>query len=286
MAREHSKLSEASAYAALLATRNDSKIRFQDVRAGFGSRKKRVEVLDGVSFDITEGEFVSVLGPSGCGKSTLMNLAAGFNKPDSGRIEVDSELVTGPDHRRGVVFQQYAIFPWLSVAKNIGFGLTLRKNRRSKAEIARTVEHYVELMGLQGFEDALPKTLSGGMRQRVALARAYATDPQVLLMDEPFAALDAQTREFMQELLHQANQAEQRTAMLITHSVEEAIFLSHRIVVLTKRPTSVHEVIDVPVPFPRTPESRLMQEFLDLRRHLEEVMRSMSTFTTSRKVSS
>ncbi|HEX6517582.1 MAG TPA: ABC transporter ATP-binding protein [Nocardioidaceae bacterium] len=261
------------------------KISFRDVVMGFGAGTKRVEVLAGVSFDVADGEFVSVLGPSGCGKSTLLNLAAGFTSPDSGRVEVDREQVTGPDHRRGVVFQQYAIFPWLTVKDNIGFGLTLKKNRRPKAEIAETVKRYVELMGLQGFEDALPKTLSGGMRQRVALARAYATDPQVLLMDEPFAALDAQTREFMQELLHEANQQEQRTAMLITHSVEEAIFLSHRIVVLTKRPTHVHEVIDVPVPFPRTPDSRLMPEFLDLRRHLEEVMRSMSNLPNTGKAS-
>ena len=276
---------EATPWGQRLAGAAEPKIRFEDVRGGFGSGAKRVEVLDGVSYDIFPGEFVSVLGPSGCGKSTLLNMAAGFNQPDQGRVEVDRELVTGPDHRRGVVFQQYAIFPWLSVAANIGFGLTLKKNRRSKAEIASTVSRYIDLMGLQGFEDALPKTLSGGMRQRVALARAYATDPQVLLMDEPFAALDAQTREFMQELLHETNQQEQRTAMLITHSVEEAIFLSHRIVVLSKRPTRVHEVVDVPVPFPRTPDSRLMPEFLQLRRHLEEVMRSMSTFpTASRKV--
>jgi NitT/TauT family transport system ATP-binding protein len=255
-----------------------TKIRFDDVRMGFGPRSRRVEVLDGVSFDIADGEFVSVLGPSGCGKSTLLNLAAGFTAPDAGQVAVDQRPVTGPDHRRGVVFQQYAIFPWLTVERNIAFGLTLRKNRRSRGEIADTVRRYVDLMGLQGFEKALPKTLSGGMRQRVALARAYATDPDVLLMDEPFAALDAQTREFMQELLHEANQQERRTAMLITHSVEEAIFLSHRVVVLGKRPTTVHEVLDVPVPFPRTPESRLLPEFLELRRHLEEVMRSMSTF--------
>lgn len=261
------------------AQRAGLKIHFEDVRIGFGKGAKRKEVLDGVTFDVRDGEFVSVLGPSGCGKSTLLTMAAGFTRPDSGTVSVDGRTVTGPDHDRGVVFQQYAIFPWMSVRKNIGFGLTLRANRHSKAEVDAATRRYVDLMGLQGFEDALPKTLSGGMRQRVAIARAYATDPSVLLMDEPFAALDAQTREFMQELLHEANQEEERTAMFITHSVEEAIFLSSRIVVLTGRPTRVHEVIDVPVPMPRTAESRTSPEFIELRRHLEEVMRSMSSPT-------
>lgn len=255
-------------------------IGFADVRAGFGRGKDRKEVLDGVSFDVAEGEFVSVLGPSGCGKSTLLTMAAGFTRPDSGEVRVGGAPVTGPDPDRGVVFQQYAIFPWLSVRRNIAFGLTLRANRRRKAEIAETVERYVDLMGLQGFEDALPKTLSGGMRQRVAIARAYATDPGVLLMDEPFAALDAQTREQMQQLLHETNRVERRTAMFITHSVEEAIFLSRRVVVLGNRPTRVHEVVDVPVPVPRTPETRTAPEFIEIRRHLEDVMRSLSTPTT------
>jgi NitT/TauT family transport system ATP-binding protein len=252
------------------------RIRFTDVHLGFGHGKSRLEVLDGVDFAVSSSEFVSVLGPSGCGKSTLLNLAAGFLRPDSGLVEVDGEKVVGTDARRGVVFQQYAIFPWLTVEENIAFGLTLRANRRPRAEIAETVARYIDLMGLTGFEKALPKTLSGGMRQRVALARAYATDPDVMLLDEPFAALDAQTREFMQELLHETSQQDRRAAMLITHSVEEAIFLSHRNVVLTNRPTRVHEVVEVDVGWPRTPESRTAPAFIELRKHLEQVMRSMS----------
>ena len=255
------------------------KIHFEDVRMAFGKGAKRKQVLDGISFDVRQGEFVSVLGPSGCGKSTLLAMAAGFATPDSGTVQVDGRLVTGPHHDRGVVFQQYAIFPWMTVRKNIGFGLTLRANRHSKSEIATATDRYINLMGLQGFEDALPKTLSGGMRQRVAIARAYATNPSILLMDEPFAALDAQTREFMQELLHETNEEEKRSAMFITHSVEEAIFLSSRIVVMSGRPSKVHEVIDVPVPLPRTAASRTAPEFIELRRHLEEVMRTMSSFT-------
>lgn len=257
-----------------------NEIEFESISTGFGPPGKRVEVLDDVTFAVPKSEFVSVLGPSGCGKSTLLGMAAGFLKPDSGQVRVAGEPVVGPDERRGVVFQQYAIFPWLNVEQNIAFGLTVGGNRRPKSEISDTVARYVELMGLQGFEKALPKTLSGGMRQRVAIARAYATRPEVLLMDEPFAALDAQTREFMQELLLDANQQEQRTAMFITHSVEEAIFLSHKVVVLTRRPTAVHEVIEVPVSFPRTAASRLTPEFIELRRHLESIMRSMSTLPT------
>ena len=256
-----------------------ARISFDDVRVGFGAGKKRIEVIDGVSFDLDPGEFVSVLGPSGCGKSTLLNMAAGFLATDSGEVRFDGERITRPESRRGVVFQQYAIFPWLTVEKNIAFGLTLKSNRRSRSAIDQTVRHYIDLMGLGGFEKALPKELSGGMRQRVALARAYATDPDVLLLDEPFAALDAQTGEFMQELLHEASQAERRATLLITHSVEEAIYLSHRIVVLGNRPTTVHEVIDVDVPWPRTPQSRLQPEFLEVRGHLEGVMRSLSGST-------
>jgi len=256
------------------------RISFTDVRLGFGDGRTRLEVLDGVDFGVGSGEFVSVLGPSGCGKSTLLNLAAGFLQPDSGLVEVDGARVTGPDARRGVVFQQYAIFPWLTVEKNIAFGLTLKGNRRPRTEIREAVARYIDLMGLNGFEKALPKTLSGGMRQRVALARAYATDPDVMLLDEPFAALDAQTREYMQELLHEASQRDRRAAMLITHSVEEAIFLSRRIVVLSNRPTRVHEVVEVDVEWPRTPESRTAPTFIELRKHLEHAMRSMTVRPT------
>jgi NitT/TauT family transport system ATP-binding protein len=256
------------------------RISFTDVHLGFGNGRKRVEVLDGVDFGVRQGEFVSVLGPSGCGKSTLLNLAAGFLTPGSGLVEVDGTKVAGPDARRGVVFQQYAIFPWLTVEKNIAFGLTLKGNRRPRAEIREVVARYVDLMGLQGFEKALPKTLSGGMRQRVALARAYATEPDVMLLDEPFAALDAQTREFMQELLHEVSQRDRRAAMLITHSVEEALFLSHRVVVLGNRPTRVQEVLEVDVAWPRTPETRTDPAFIELRKHLEQVMRSLSARPT------
>ncbi len=253
-----------------------AKIRFDEVSKSFGTRRAPIHVLDKVSFAIRDSEFVSVLGPSGCGKSTLMTMAAGFLNPDSGEVRIDDRVVTGPDPSRGIVFQQYAIFPWLNVWDNIAFGLRVGPKKAPKAEIAQTVEKYVALMGLQGFEKSLPKTLSGGMRQRVAIARAYATRPDVLLMDEPFAALDAQTRVFMQELLHQANQEERRTAMFITHSVEEAIFLSHTVVVMTARPSSVCEVVPVPLDLPRSPATRTDPRFVELRARLESMLRTMS----------
>jgi len=259
----------------------DDAVTFRAVRKSFERRGETLEVVGGVDFSIPRGDFVSVIGPSGCGKSTLLNMVAGFETADSGDVIADGEPVDGPSASRGVVFQQYAIFPWLSVADNIAFGLRLAASKVPRRDIADVVARYIDLMGLRGFEKAYPKELSGGMRQRVAIARAYATDPSLLLMDEPFAALDAQTREFMQELLHTTQLTEKRTAMLITHSVEEAIFLSNRVVALSSRPTRVREVVDIDIPFPRTPESRLSPAFVELRRHLELLLRSETPPLTS-----
>lgn len=172
-------------------------LRVDELSKGFGKRDRRVTVLDGISLDVADGEFVAVVGPSGSGKSTLLNAIAGFLPPDSGTISVDGVPVRGPGPSRCVVFQEYAIFPWLSVRRNIDFGTRLRSWRGTAGQRAEITDHYLELMGLTAFADALPKTLSGGMRQRVAIARAYAVDPGILLMDEPFAALDAQTRELL-----------------------------------------------------------------------------------------
>jgi len=254
-------------------------LHFRNVHKGFARRGEHLQVLAGVDVVVPDGEFVSVVGPSGCGKSALLNMVAGFDFPDSGEVIADGGPVTGPSHRRGVVFQQYAIFPWLTVADNIAFGLRLRASEVPKDRHAEVVDRYVDLMGLRGFEKAYPKELSGGMRQRVAIARAYATNPSLLLMDEPFAALDAQTREFMQELLHTTQLRERRTALLITHSVEEAIFLSNRVVVLSSRPSTVREVVDIDIPFPRTPDTRLTPEFVELRRRLESLLRSQTAPT-------
>ena len=248
-------------------------IAFEGIGKHYTRSGEHLQVLQDCSFKIREGEFVSVIGPSGCGKTTLLGMAAGFTPPDDGHVRVGGDVVRGPHSSRGVVFQQYAVFPWLTVAQNIGYGLTLRANRKSRKARRDIVAHYVDLMGLNGFEDVHPKDLSGGMRQRVAIARAYATNPRVLLMDEPFAALDAQTREYMQELLHETQMEERRTALFITHSVEEAIYLSNRVVVLSARPAKVREVIDIPIDSPRTPETRLTTAFVDLRRDIERLLR-------------
>lgn len=219
--------------------------------------------LDDVSLDVADNEFVTVVGPSGCGKSTLMNILAGLDTPTAGTALVDGVAVDGPGPERGVIFQQYALFPWLTVRKNVEFGLKTAglgaAERRAKAE------HFIEMVGLSDFADALPKMLSGGMKQRCAIARAYAVDPSILLMDEPFGALDALTRVTLQEQLLATWSREQRTVMFITHDVDEAVFLANRVVVMAARPGRIYEVIDVDLPYPRTEEMRLSPEFTALR---------------------
>jgi NitT/TauT family transport system ATP-binding protein len=185
-----------------------------------------LRVVDDVSYTIDDGEFVAVIGPSGCGKTTMLNIVAGFVKPTSGNVMLDGKPIGGPGPDRGVIFQDYGVFPWLTVRQNIAFGLTLEANRVAAGERDAICDRYMALMGLTDFADAWPKMLSGGMRQRLALARAYAVRPQFLLMDEPFGALDAQTRTAMQDLLLHVLANEGKTEMLITHSVEEEIYLA------------------------------------------------------------
>ncbi|MEH3145298.1 MAG: ABC transporter ATP-binding protein [Methylobacterium frigidaeris] len=219
---------------------------FSGVGVSYDSPRGPVPALADVTLAIDPGEFVAVVGPSGCGKSTLLKLAAGLMAPSSGTVTVGSEPVTGPGADRGVIFQDYAIFPWLTVEENIGFGLTLAANRIGAREREALVAHYVDRMGLTEFRRALPKTLSGGMRQRVALARAYVVRPGILLMDEPFGALDSQTRLAMHDLLLGVLRQEGTAGLLITHSVEEALYLASRVVVLSARPGRIKAVIDVP----------------------------------------
>ncbi|MGE8941563.1 ABC transporter ATP-binding protein [Leptospira interrogans] len=228
----------------------------------------QMQVVDDVSYSIHDREFVSVIGPSGCGKTTMMNIVAGFMNPSSGSVTLDGKPIDGPGPDRGVIFQEYGVFPWLSVKENIAFGLKLRANRTSAEEREDICQRYMRLMGLSDFADAWPRMLSGGMRQRLALARAYAVKPQFLLMDEPFGALDAQTRTAMQDLLLQVLAAEGKTVMLITHSVEEAVYLSNRIIVMTARPTRIREIIDVPFSYPRSEGLHESKEFGELRAHV------------------
>ena len=238
-------------------------ISVQSVTKTFALGKDTFTALDEVSLDIADNEFITVVGPSGCGKSTLMNILAGLEEPTAGRALVDDVPVSGPGPERGVIFQQYALFPWLTVRKNVEFGL--KTAGVGKAERRERAQHFIDLVGLGDFADALPKMLSGGMRQRCAIARAYAVNPSILLMDEPFGALDALTRVKLQEQLLDTWNREKRTVMFITHDVDEAVFLSNRVIVMAARPGRIYDVIDVNLPYPRNEEVRLSPEFGELR---------------------
>ncbi|MGL9618198.1 ABC transporter ATP-binding protein [Bradyrhizobium sp. U531] len=245
---------------------------FDKVSLSFETAKGRLNVVEDVSYDINDGDFIAVIGPSGCGKTTMMSMLAGFQKPTTGKVLFDGRPVAGPGPKRGVIFQEYGVFPWLTVKQNIAFGLTLNANHVPAAEREAICEHYLGLMGLSDFANSYPKHLSGGMRQRLAIARAYAVKPQFLLMDEPFGALDAQTRSNMQNLLLKVLETEGKTVMLITHSVEEAIYLASRIVVVTARPARIKEIIDVPFAYPRDESIQERPEFAELRSHIRQLV--------------
>ena len=220
-----------------------SNIVFDHVARHFHRDGKDVPAIDDVSFEVRAKEFVAIVGPSGCGKTTCLRMAAGLEFPTSGSVTVGGRPVVSPGPDRSVVFQQFALFPWKTVTQNIDFGL--RATRVPVQERRSRVARYIELMGLQGYESAFPHQLSGGMQQRVAIARSYVLDPGVLLMDEPFGSLDAQTRVVMQEELVKLSRASPRTVLFITHSVEEAVYLADRVVVMTRRPGRIGEIIDV-----------------------------------------
>jgi NitT/TauT family transport system ATP-binding protein len=208
--------------------------------------RERVVALDGVDLEVAEGEFLTVVGPSGCGKSTLLGILAGLVPPTRGEVLLDGRPVSGPGPDRGVVFQEFAILPWRTVERNIGHGLEIRGVPR--AERAATVRRFIDLVGLTGFEGKYPHELSGGMKQRVAVARTLAANPEVMLMDEPFAAVDAQTRITLQEELNAIAQATKKTILFVTHNVEEAVFLGDRCCVLARRPGRVKALVPVSIP--------------------------------------
>ena len=220
-----------------------SNIVFDRVGRRFRRNGQDVPAVDEVSFEVRAKEFVAIVGPSGCGKTTCLRMAAGLEFPTSGSVTVAGKRVSGPGPDRSVVFQQFALFPWKTVVENIDFGL--RAAGVEAQERRARVERHIELMVLQGYESSFPHQLSGGMQQRVAIARSYVLDPAVLLMDEPFGALDAQTRVVMQEELIKLARISPRTVLFITHSVEEAIYLADRVVVMTRRPGRISEIIDV-----------------------------------------
>ena len=239
------------------------KVKIDHVEKIYDGRKGKMIALNGVDLDIMENEFICVVGPSGCGKSTLLNIIAGLHEATSGEVLVDGVKVEGTGVDRGVVFQQYALFPWLTVIKNVMFGLKLKG---MKDEEAREVAmKYIKMVELEDFVDAYPKELSGGMKQRVAIARAYAVQPEVLLMDEPFGALDAQTRTQLQSELVKTWQEEKKTCFFITHDVEEAIILATKVIVMSARPGRIKTIIDIDLPYPRTQDLKMTKEFLDLK---------------------
>jgi NitT/TauT family transport system ATP-binding protein len=243
-----------------------SKLRVRQVSKSFAYKSKRVLALDNINIHLKANEFVCLVGSSGCGKSTLLKIIAGLEPASSGQVLLEDKVIPGPGADLGMVFQNYTLFPWRSVAKNIAFGLELQG--LSKAERQRRVAYYLEVVGLTRFADAYPKQLSGGMKQRVAIARALANEPAVLLMDEPFGALDAQTKEQMQQFMQELWERTHITILMVTHDVEEAIFLSQRIYVMGSHPGSIKEELEIDLPKHRELELKLAPQFLQIKRHI------------------
>ncbi|RUT88670.1 MULTISPECIES: ABC transporter ATP-binding protein [unclassified Mesorhizobium] len=236
-----------------------------------GEATDRVTVLDGVDLSIRKGEFITLVGPSGSGKSVLLDIIGGLTQATDGNVQLDGRRITRPDPKTGYVFQQYALFPWRTALANIEYALEVRGV--AKAERTATARHLLALFGLAGFENRFPNQLSGGMQQRVAIARALASNPEVLLMDEPFAALDQQTRELLQGELLRIWGKINTTVIFVTHSIDEAIFLADRVVVMTARPGAVKEIIDIDLPRPRDGDIRASAEFNLYRARVWDVLR-------------
>ncbi len=239
-----------------------NEVRFENVDKVFPLDGEYLEVLDTINLNIKSGEFISIVGNSGCGKSTLLKMLVGLDSPTKGKIIVGDRVVSEPRADVGMVFQEARLFPWLSIEKNISFGIA---NNVAKENRQRIVKEAIELVGLHGFEKAYPAQLSGGMQQRASIARALVGEPEVLLLDEPFGALDAFTRITMQNEVLKIWEKEKRTMILVTHDIDEAIFLSDRIVILSERPGSIKEIINVDLPRPR---DRSRQEFLNIRKKI------------------
>jgi ABC-type nitrate/sulfonate/bicarbonate transport system ATPase subunit len=235
-----------------------TKLRAQHVDMVFARDGKNTAVLDNINLDVRDGEFICLVGPSGCGKSTLLNIMGGFLSPTRGSVLIDGEVVQGPEPRRIFVFQERGVFPWLTVQENVGFGLF----KLSQAEREQRVSHYIKMGGLEGFEEAYPSELSGGMKQRVEVARAFAVNPDMLYLDEPFGALDSITRLIMRGELLRIWEAERKTVIFVTHDIDEAVQLADRVVVLSARPANIQRIVNIDIPHPRDISS---QRYLELR---------------------
>jgi NitT/TauT family transport system ATP-binding protein len=238
-----------------------------------GSSAARFEALRQVSLQARPNEFLSIIGPSGCGKTTLLKIIGGLIERDSGEVLVNGRLVDGPGPERAMVFQNFALLPWRDVLSNVGFGLQM--NRVPKAEWKARAQRAIATVGLEGFEQHYPGQLSGGMQQRVGLARALAVDPDILLMDEPFASVDVQTRHLLQDELIRIWQHHKKTVLFVTHSMEEAVFLSDRVIVMGRPPNSIVEIVDVALPRPRDDATRTDERFVDLTAYVWQRLRSM-----------
>jgi len=252
-----------------------AKLTIKDVTVTFQRRRGgSVVAVDRLDLAVRDKEFVCIVGPSGCGKSTLLRVIAGLTRPSSGDVVLDGVRVGGPGADRGMVFQSYTLFPWLTVQGNVEFGPRL--SRHPPELCARIAKRYIDLVGLSGFEHAYPKELSGGMMQRAAIARALANDPEILLMDEPFGALDAQTRTLMQELLLSIWEQTHKTVLFVTHDIDEAVLLADRVYVMTARPGRIKREVHVSLPRPRTVDVLDSEEFLHLRREVHQSIREES----------
>lgn len=255
-----------------------------------------VVALNNVSLDIYPNEFVCVVGPSGCGKTTLLNIIGGLEPYNTGEVTIDGHPIIGPGPDRGIIFQQYALFPWMTVKKNIEFGMKFKKvwhdvevvdkktgekriekrlELMTKEEKSALASKYIKMVNLEGFENSYPKELSGGMKQRVAIARGYAVAPEVLLLDEPFGALDAQTRAQLQEDLLKTWETERKTCFFITHDVEEAVLLATKVVIMSARPGKVHEIVNIDLPYPRNQATKMEPKFLELKNKIWDTVYKM-----------
>ncbi|ACS86420.1 MULTISPECIES: ABC transporter ATP-binding protein [Musicola] len=250
-----------------------SKLSIRQVERVFTSPKgERVQALQPIDYQVNENDFITILGPSGCGKSTLLRIIAGLDAPDRGEVWLDGRLVDGPGADRGMVFQSYTLFPWLTVRENICFGL--QERGISKAQQQARSDYYIHQVGLRGFEHHYPRQLSGGMQQRTAIARALANDPKVLLMDEPFGALDNQTRVMMQELLLSVWEASRKTVLFVTHDIDEAIFMANRVAIFSARPGRIKDEVAVDFPWPRDYTLKTSPAFMALKARITEEIRS------------
>jgi len=258
-----------------------TKLHIHHVSKTYRSDDQEVLAIDEIDLKIKNEEFATILGPSGCGKSTLLRIVAGLIKPTRGIVRLDGNRIARPGQDRGMVFQSYTLFPWLSVKENIQFGLEI--SGMPKVQQEQIAQEFVEKVGLKGFEKTYPKGLSGGMKQRVAIARALANNPAILLLDEPFGALDAQTRALMQELLTQVWEELHKTILFVTHDVEEAIFLSDRVFVMTARPGKIKAEIDIPLGRPRSYEIKATEAFLNLKKQALALIREEAIKATQYK---